>query len=266
MRASSSRVRQRHRPSCWIGTDGDSIHAFEPRRRRQRLEPLRARAGSSVSSSRRWRPVSDTKTSSRLTCRVVSRTSGRSGRLELVEQGRDRPVRLGRRSGRSRPPRRGRRGPVARPLKLDGLGGGSSPASANSTMCSPPSRAISSRGRAQRDDLALVDDRHPVAEPLGLVHVVGRQHGRPAPRRGGRGSRPRAAGATAGRGPVVGSSRKSSSGSPTRRQRHRQPLLLAAGELLDERVGLALQRDPRQHVVGLDSPRGRSCGRAGRIS
>ena len=51
----------------------------------------------------------------------------------------------------------------SRPAKAAGSSGAPSPSIANSTMRSPPNRAINSRGRAQRDDLALVDDGHAVA-------------------------------------------------------------------------------------------------------
>ena len=37
--------------------------------------------------------------------------------------------------------------------------------------------------RAEGDDLAVVDDRHPVAQALGLVHVVGGEQHRAALRR-----------------------------------------------------------------------------------
>ena len=41
-------------------------------------------------------------------------------------------------------------------------------------------RSISSRGRALGDDLRLVHDDEPVAQLLGLVHVVGREDERHA--------------------------------------------------------------------------------------
>ena len=40
-------------------------------------------------------------------------------------------------------------------------------------MMPPPSIAIRFLRRVQGNDLAVVDDRHPVAEPLGFFHVVG---------------------------------------------------------------------------------------------
>ena len=71
-------------------------------------------------------------------------------------------------------------------------------------------------GAAQGDDPAGLDQRDPVAEPLGLVGVVGdEQDGdalrRAAPRRGAQLSR-RAAGSR----PVVSSSKTTSRGRPTR--------------------------------------------------
>ena len=127
-------------------------------------------------------------------------------------------------------------------------------------MWSPPSRAISSRGRAQRDDLALVDDRDAVAEPLGLVHVVGRQHDGAA-----------AVPQVADDFPELAAGLRVE---PRRRlveeehlgiadqgDRDGQPLLLAAGELLDEGVGLALQRHPARSRRRRQARAGKSCER-----
>src|SRR6266540_5916991 len=36
-------------------------------------------------------------------------------------------------------------------------------------------RALQPLGRIKRDDLAVVDNRDPVAQPVGLIHIVGRQ-------------------------------------------------------------------------------------------
>ena len=216
---------------------------------------------SSGSLSRRWRPVSATKTSSRLTCRVVRRARGSLPGFQVVEQrgdgavgladGQAEPVRLGPgREDRGEPGERRRlgRGAVARPT-------------ANSTTCSPPIRAIRLRGGAQRDHLALVDDRHPVAEPLGLVHVVRRQDGRPAPVvevADHLPELPARLGVEARRRLVE----EKQFGVADQGDRHGQPLLLAAGKLLDVGIRLAFQRDPRQDLVGV-RPSGRSSGRAG---
>ena len=90
--------------------------------------------------------------------------------------------------------------------------------SANSTTCSAPSEAISSRGRAERDDLAVVHDRHAIAQPLGLVHVVRGEQDGAAASRGSRRRRSQSWRRDCGSSPVVGSSRNSSSGSPTSAQ------------------------------------------------
>ena len=180
----------------------------------------------SSSSSRRWRPVSETKTSSRLTCRVVRRASGRSRRrARRARRGsRDAARRRSESSRRSRPGPRGpsrARGMIPRPSvgrrprferELDDV------------VATQPGDQLG--GRALGDDLALVDDRDPVAEPLGLVHVVGRQ-ARPCGRgRAGRESRPRAGGGIAG---PARSSARPGTGSRGRRPRPSRRPAAAAG-------------------------------------
>ena len=63
-------------------------------------------------------------------------------------------------------PARRRRGRVAR----------------GSTLIRTPASSprISAAGRVELEDPAVVHDRNPVAQHLGLVHVVGREHDRPA--------------------------------------------------------------------------------------
>ena len=89
------------------------------------------------------------------------------------------------------------------------------PASRKLIVAGWRSRSPSSSGRPCGDDPPAGDDRDPVGEPLGLVHVVGGQEDRLAevaqPAITSHAWR-RADGSK----PVVGSSRKSSSGSPTR--------------------------------------------------
>ncbi len=104
-------------------------------------------------------------------------------------------------------------------------------------------------GRAHRDHLALVDDGDPVAEPLGLVHVVRRQDRGPPP-----GAEvedhvpelPPRLRVEPGRGLVE----EQQLGVAHQGHRHGKPLLLAAGDLLDEGVGLRFERDPGQDVAG----------------
>ena len=92
-----------------------------------------------------------------------------------------------------------------------------SPSSANSTTCSAPSDAISSRGVSERDDPAVIDDGHAVAQRLGFVHVVRREQHRaarlPEPLSSDHSCR-----RDCGSRPVVGSSRNSRSGLPTSAQ------------------------------------------------
>ena len=89
-----------------------------------------------------------------------------------------------------------------------------------STISGPPERIDQLARRAERNDLALVDDRHAVAEALGLVHVVrGQEHGAPRARKPVMMSQSWRR--DCGSRPVVGSSRNSSSGSPTSRTRRR---------------------------------------------
>ena len=182
------------RLSNWVAQDGG-------RARFLRLLPPRLKARvSSTSSSRRCRPVSDTKTSSRLTCRVVRRASGRLQAVELVEQGGDGPVRLGdgqRVSVALGPGRQDRvqpgescgleRRPVAVERELDDV------------VAAEPGDQLARR--AQRDDLALVDDRRRGRRAARPRPCSGSSAGRSGRGPAGRGSRPRAAGATGGRAP-----------------------------------------------------------------
>ena len=87
-----------------------------------------------------------------------------------------------------------------------------------STTCSAPSEATSSRGGAEREDFAVVDDGDPVAESRRLLHVVRGEEHRAAARLAAARRSPRSAARDAGSSPVVGSSRKRISGSPTSAQ------------------------------------------------
>ena len=151
---------------------------------------------------RRSRPVRCTKTSSSVPSIRRSSTSRR------------------RRPRRPRRRGRGRRrvaveahGPAARPPPaLDALHRRPSARERARRVVGSPLEHVSSRPllggqqapqparRVERDHLAVVDDRDPVAEPVGLGHVVGREDERRAARRAARPSCPRGTAATAGRG------------------------------------------------------------------
>src|SRR5688572_7621102 len=69
----------------------------------------------------------------------------------------------------------------ARQLEQLGIGEGR-PLDAELEDVLSPQRSDQMPGRAERDHLAVIHDRHPVAEPLGLFHVMGGDHdGAPGP-------------------------------------------------------------------------------------
>ena len=109
-------------------------------------------------------------------------------------------------------------------------------------------RRSAPRGVPTRDDLAVAQHGDAVGELLGLVEVVRRQQDRLAERRERADHLPGGA-ARGGSKPVVGSSRKRSSGSPTSASAEVEPALLAAGERLHARVALLLEPDELDHLV-----------------
>ena len=120
-------------------------------------------------------------------------------------------------------------------------------------------RRSSSRGVPTGDHLAVVHDRHAVAEPLGLVHVVRRQQDRPAgalelvdeiP------ELPARLRIEAGRRLVE----KQQVRIADERAREREPLLLSARERADARVALLLELHQRDHLVRRRAALDRSCG------
>ena len=115
-------------------------------------------------------------------------------------------------------------------------------------MCSPPEPGDQLARRAQGDDLALVDDGDAVAEPLGLVHVVGGEKDGSAAVLQVPDDLPELAAGLGveARGGLV---EEEELGISDQRDGDGEPLLLAAGKLLDQGVGLALQRDPGDRLV-----------------
>ena len=136
------------------------------------------------------------------------------------------------RSARGRSPRASAAAPRAtrapRPRRAPGRSARAAASSARASRRRPPGRRAgsgsrsrrarrsSSDGLPERDDLALAEHGDPVGELLGLVEVVRREEDGLAELAAASGSCPTRRGGPAGSKPVVGSSRKSSSGSPTR--------------------------------------------------
>ena len=109
-------------------------------------------------------------------------------------------------------------------------------------------------GEPLRDDLALIDDGDAIAEAFGLVHVMRGQQDGPATLAQVADDVPELAaglGVQAGRRLVE----EQDLGVADQGDRDREPLLLASGKLLDEGIGLAFQRDPRNDVIGSSQPR-----------
>ena len=115
-------------------------------------------------------------------CRNTASRSGSSTSTELTatpasatalqQLGQD-AARADRRSARSRRPGRSPRAPPRAPRQACAAASRSPVPSSATRSCSPTS-ATSSRSRPLGLQLAEVDDPDPVAQPLGLLHVVGR--------------------------------------------------------------------------------------------
>ena len=129
-----------------------------------------------------------------------------------------------------------------------------------------PSEAISAFGRVERDDLAVIDDRDAVAQHLGLVHVVRGEQDRAAAAAEALRGRPRAAGATADRGPCVGSSRNSRSGSPTSAQATDSRCFCPPDSLPTQLPSLALELDEPRAARRLDGRDRRTTGSSRSVS
>ena len=114
---------------------------------------------------------------------------------------------------------------------------------------------MSSAGRALRDDPAVVDDGDPVAEPLGLLHVVRRQQDGPSRGLVGRAMRSQSCRRLCGieaRRRLVEKEDLRVSGE---RAGDREALALAAGELADAGVALLLEREVRACSCSGSRPR-----------
>ena len=190
-------------------------------------------------SSRRVRPVSDRNTSSSVAVRDTSRVGRTPRSLEARDQRRQRDVRLVDRERETVRPRRltHRRAPRARrPAPRRGSGG--SVRQLDQVLAAD---AIDELGRrAEGDELAVVDDGHPIAEALRLVHVVGGQDDGLAPRAQRRDGVPERAARLRiepGRRLVE----KQHLGIADQPQRHRQPLALPARQLHDPGGPLLLE-------------------------
>ena len=138
------------------------------------------RTGCRRRPSRRLRPVRARNTSSRVG-RVTSAAAPAAGAASGRAAGRAAaPGRPGPGSPAGRRARRLRRaGRLRRPgrPRAAAVGSPSSP-----TDRSPASSALSRFGRVVGDDLAVVDDDHPLGDGVGLVQVVGGEHDRGAVR------------------------------------------------------------------------------------
>ena len=167
--------------------------------------------------------------------------------LEVVEQGGDGPVRLGDRQrvafavgpGDEHGIQAGERlGIQRRSVALEG--------ELDDVLAPEPGDQLA--GRALGDDVAMIDDGHAIAEPFGLVHVMGGQQDGPAAILQVPDHVPELAarlGVQAGGGLVE----EEDLGISDQRDGDGEPLLLAAGKLLDQGIGLALQRDLGDRLV-----------------
>ena len=206
-------------------------------------------------SSRRCRPVSVTNTSSRLACRVVSRAS-----VEPAGPAAGRAGPAARRAARDRqadrpPPPRGAACTAGRPAQCVRRAGRPAPSregELDDVLAAEPGDQLGRR--AQGDHLAVIDDRHPVAQPLGLVHVVRRQQDGPALGAEAADDVPELPArlrVEAGRRLVEEQQlRVADQGAG-----HRQPLLLAAGELARRRRRPSPPARPGRSPRRASSPR-----------
>ena len=130
---------------------------------------------------------------------------------------------------------------------------GSPPVALTVTIVSAPTDCFSAAGRVEREDLAVVHDRHPIAELVGLLHVVGRQQDRlplavqlaeDLPQR-------QAALRVQARGRLVEEQHRRA---VEDRARHHQPLGHPARERVDRRLGPFRELELLEQLIG-DAPR-----------
>ena len=132
----------------------------------------------------------------------------------------------------------------------------------NRSRCSASTGRTMPAGRVDRDDLARVDHGEPVGEPLGLFHEVGHQEDGHAPVADALDQVPRVpAGLRVQSGGQLVEDRDPRV--PDERERDRQPLLLAAGELAERRVSRWSPR-PRSSISACQSAGSRRTTRRGR--
>ena len=161
-------------------------------------------------SSRSERPVWRRKTSSRLGRCEGDRRRRAARRRRARGGGAGRPSRRGRRRAGRRRPRRSPRGRTAGARTASRtLLGGAVDAERDDVA---GDLALELVGRALGHDPAVVDDRQPVGERVGLLEVVGGQEDRRPLRPEARGSRPTCRARACGSSPVVGSSRNRTAG------------------------------------------------------
>ena len=105
-------------------------------------------------------------------------------------------------------------------------------------------------GRVEREQLAVVHDRDPVAELVGFLHVVRRQQDRLTAARAARAMTSHSASRLCGSRPAVGSSRNEHVGVVHDRPRDHQPLRHAARELVDFGPGAVGEAELLEQLVG----------------
>jgi hypothetical protein len=115
-------------------------------------------------------------------------------------------------------------------------------------------RADQLGGRPDPDQRSLADHGDPVGELLGLVEVVRREHDR-LPRARSERTSSHAVRRADGSKPVVGSSRKTSSGSPTRATPRSSRRFWPPGERLDALARLVGEPGELDHLVHVARPR-----------
>ena len=212
----------------------------------RRAASISHRAAAFRSATRRRPRASRCACSSRLSVSVAMR-AGTSSSAGTVACSSDVASAHVRRVARARRARR------AAPRALASVGSAAR-RRANSTTCSAPSDATSSRGVPSAISLPLIHDADAVAQRVRLVHVMRRDQDRAAVGAEALEHVPQ----LAARLRIEAGGRlveKQQLGLAGQRARHRQPLLLPAGQLPDPRVALA---DPARRCRAVRRRWGRS--------